>query len=279
MDVCELFQNELRGGESGMRGKKILVFGMAAVMSFSLLAGGCGKSDSTEQKEKIEEVLKVIGKEAKGENIYKIQLENKTGKNITGVSVKDTSMAEYPENMLPGGEVFEVNEKRNLYCELSDEVEQLEVQFVFDDQTTMVLTSFPFDDMKKAVIFMEDEVAFLEYKSVSGEKTFSTKETELAAKIAREKAKAAEEAEAAKAAAEAEAAAKAAAEAEAAAKAQEEAEAAARAKAEAEAAERAKAEAEEAARKKEEAARRKQEEQQETAGGSGEGCVDDGLIY
>lgn len=67
-----------------------------------------------EKQEKKEEELKAIGTEQEGDNIYKIKLENKTGKNITAFTIKDSTIDAYPDNML--------EEKRYLYYDASNVV-------------------------------------------------------------------------------------------------------------------------------------------------------------
>ena len=273
-----------------MKKKLLLVLGMSLMLGVGMLLGGCGssKNDSeekdTEEKEQKEEVLKNIGTEAEGENVYKVVLENKTGKNIVGFSIKDSSMTEYPASMLESEDVFEDGEKRNLYYDSTSAIEaaesqaqasgeeakalepQMDVQLTFDDQSSIVLTAFPFGDVEEAQICLEDEVAFIQYESISSKESVSTKEAELTIK------------------AEAEAAAQAQAEAEAAAAAQAQAEAeaaaAAQAQAEAEAAAAAQAEAARQQAAQQQAARQQQQQQQQQApSNSGDGCVNGGLVY
>ena len=266
--------------------KKSIIFGMLLLLWMNVLLGGCaGKQDSAGNdtaKEEKEETLKNIGTEAEGENIYKVVLENETGKNIVGFSVKDSSMTEFPASMLGEDDIFETGERRNLYYDSTSAVEaagtqtaeageeanvltpQFDIQLTFDDQTSMVLTAFPFGDVEEASVCLEDEVAFIEYESVASKETVSTKEAELAVK--------AEAAAAAQAQAEAEAAAAAQAQAEA------EAAAAAQAQAEAEAAAAAQAQAEAEAAAQAQAAARQQQQQQAPAS-SGDGCMNGGLVY
>lgn len=222
-----------------------------AALACSYILSGCGEQEPTVQEDKVEEKkeetkeeekLKTIGMEAEGENIYKVILENNTGKEIIGVAIKDSSMDAYPENMLAENDKYIKEEKRIVFYDATAAKEaaenqqidsespildpQFDIQLTFDDQTVLVLNAFPFDDMEEGKICLEDGVAFIEYQSVADKQKVSTKEAELNRKAE------AEAAAAAKAQAEAEAAAKAQAEAQA----QAEAEAAAQAQAEAEAA-------------------------------------------
>ena len=280
-----------------MKKKLLLTAGVSLMFGMAVLLGGCqGKNDDSdtniEEKQK-EEVLKNIGTESDGENVYKVVLENKTGKDIVGFSIKDSSMTEFPENMLEENDIFENDEKRNLFYDATSAVKaaenqetgedgsakvlnpQMDIQLTFEDQTSLILTAFPFGDVEEAQICLEDEVAFVQYESLASEELVSTKEAELRIKTEAEAAAQAQaEAEAAAAAqAEAEAAAQAQAEAEAAAQAQAEAEAAAAAQAEAEAAAAAQAQAEA------EAAAAEQQEAQQSQDNLGAGCVNDGLVY
>ena len=262
-----------------MKKKLLLTAGVSLMFGMAVLLGGCqGKNDDSdtniEEKQK-EEVLKNIGMESDGENVYKVVLENKTGKGIVGFSIKDSSMTEFPENMLEENDIFENDEKRNLFYDATSAMKaaenlekgedgsakvlnpQMDIQLTFEDQTSLILTAFPFGDVEEAQICLEDEVAFVQYESLASEELVSTKEAELRIKTE----------------AEAEAAAQAQAEAEAAAQAQAEAEAAAAAQAEAEAAAAAQAQAEA------EAAAAEQQEAQQSQDNLGAGCVNDGLVY
>ena len=277
-----------------MKKRPLIILCMMVLASGSLLFGGCTKEDKSIEKESVEkkeekkeevqeEDLALIGTEAEGEGIYKVTLENKTGKDIVGVSVKDSSMTDYPANMLPEGEVFTIDERRYLYYNSTtagqtadvQSVEgdpdekllemQMDVQLTFADATTLVLTAFPFGDIEEGQVCLEDEVAFIQYKSVSTEEALSTKEAELAIKAAAAEAqRQAEEAAAAEAQRQAEAAAEAQrqAEAAAAAEAQRQAEAAAAAQ-----------------RQQKKQQPQQQKPPQQAPDNSDDGCVNDGLVY
>ncbi len=276
-----------------MKKRALSVLGMVVLVSGSMLFGGCTKADKTVENEPVEkkeekqevqeEVLALIGTEAEGEGIYKVILENKTGKEIVGVSVKDSSMSDYPGNMLPEGEVFTIDERRYLYYDstTSDQTEdvrpeagaedekllemQMDVQLTFADATMLVLTAFPFGDIEEGQVCLEDDVAFIQYKSLSTEEALSTKEAELAIKAAAEEAqRQAEEAAAAEAQRQAEEAAEAQRQAEAAAEAQRQAETAAAAQRQQQ-------------QKKQQA--QQQQPSQQAPDNSDDGCVNDGLVY
>lgn len=244
--------------------KKIIFYCLALTLVMGM--AGCNKKQDTdndqetvkvEEKQETptptpdptptEEPLKIIGTEKEADTVYKVKLQNNTGKDITGVSIKLIEDTEFPENMLPVDDVYANGEKRYLYYDSAvqeqnettgDENEKLltpgyDIQITFSDGAISVLHAFPFGDIEEGEILFEDNVAFIKYINVSAGQEVSTKEAEITIKQNEEAA--------AQAQAEAEAAARAQAEAEAAAQAQAEAEAAARAQAEAEAAAQAQA--------------------------------------
>lgn len=290
--------------------KKILSVLLVGMLAVSMTAG-CGQKEDTkkdtkvssEKKEKKEKKpeYKTIG--TKEDGAYEVQLTNSTGQDITFVSFKSSSEENYPDTMLDEGDSFKNEEIRDVYYKPSEEAaastetedgKELPAEYTMKitlaDNTELELHAFPFDDMKKGEIKVQDGIAYLTYEKDGSE--VSTLESEKAVKEQKE----AEE----KAKAEAEAAAQAQAEAEAAAKAQADAEAAAQAQKAAEA---------------QKAAQSSQTQQRSTTsgqttrpsnsgasssgstsgntgsgsgtsnsgaaagGGSNDGCVDDGLTY
>ena len=190
MEICGLFSNELIVvivNESLIKGvkkvkSKVLIAILAAGLCASFLFGCSSKEDTTEkidveEAEEEEEELKVIGTKADGENIYKVTLENNTGQDIIGLSIKDSSMESYSDNMLAEDDPFVQGEKRELYYDSTAAKEaaanqtgdestpvvtpQYDMQLTFADQSVLVLTAFPFDDTQEGQICYEDEVAFL----------------------------------------------------------------------------------------------------------------------
>lgn len=223
--------------------KKIVSIFLAATLAVSMIAG-CGQKNDTkketkvtaEKKEKKEKKVeyKTIGTKAEG--AYEVQLTNATGQDITAVTLKSSSEENYPDTMLAEGDSFKNEEIRNLYYKPSEEAAQstetedgkelpaeYTMKITLADNTELELHAFPFEDMKKGEIKVQDGLAYLTYTKDDSE--VSTLEAEKAVKEQKE----------------AEAAAKAQAEAEAAAKAQAEADAAAKAQAEAEQAQKQKA--------------------------------------
>lgn len=198
--------------------KKLFTMILAGVIGFSFMAAGCGnKKDSQEKgqagssptaeasetpeptKEPTETpaALKPIGTEEAG--AYEVQLTNGTGKNITGIAIKRMEDGEYPENMLGADDTFAVNEERILYYKgesgsQSDNAGQdtadqgtdsenlltpgYDIQLSFEEGTALELHAFPFGDIEKGSIRLEDEVAFIVYDSMADKKEVSTKEAE-----------------------------------------------------------------------------------------------------
>ena len=224
-----------------------------------------------------------IGREQ--EDAYQVAMDNQIGQDITAVAVKLTSEESYPAGLMEDGLTWSDGETA-LVCYLPDEAaaaqdeedgiavkDTYEMQLTLEDGSTIQLTTVPFEDMDACTLYLEDDVPYLEYTSLSSQEEVSTKETESAAiALAQQQA---QEAAAAQAAAEAEAqrqaqeaaAAQAAAEAEAQRQAQEAAAAQAEAQRQAQEAAAAQAAAEEEQRQQQLAAQQaaQQQAQQEAA--------------
>lgn len=131
--------------------------------------------------------VKTMGEKVQG--AYEILLKNSTGKVITGVSVKSEKEEEYKSNLLMQKDSFTANEERILFYKASGEENadgQVEkqaynVRLTFEDNTEAVLHNFPFGDMTKAEIHMEDEVVYLTYTSAGTKAPVSTKAAEMMA--------------------------------------------------------------------------------------------------
>lgn len=136
------------------------------------------------------EELKLIGKKASGSDVFTLDLENKTGKDITGFTVKAATEEEYPDNMLEEKDTFTKNEKRKLYYvpkkvsdvvyDDSDKIANLQytVKLVFADKEEAVLHNFPFDDLDSAEIHNEDGITFIKYTSKLTKEKVDTKNAE-----------------------------------------------------------------------------------------------------
>ncbi|MCR4794038.1 MAG: hypothetical protein K5898_02500 [Ruminococcus sp.] len=136
------------------------------------------------------EELKLIGKKASGSDVFTLDLENKTGKDIVSITIKAETEEKYPENMLEEKDTFAKDEKRKLYYvpkKVSDVVYgksdkianlQYSVKLVFADKTEAILHQFPFDDLDLAEIHLEDGVAFIKYTSKLTKEKVDTKGAE-----------------------------------------------------------------------------------------------------
>lgn len=182
--------------------RKVLAIAMTAILVLSLLSG-CGKKNDvkedssktakkTEKEEK--EELKEIGKEAEG--AFQVKLVNETGQDITAVSVKSSAEEKYPDNMLENSEVFQKDETRILYYKAAEEAKETEtesgkalppefsIQLTLADETIFELHSFPFEDIEEGKIKLQDQVAYIVYKSVESKSEVNTLDAELATKAA-----------------------------------------------------------------------------------------------
>lgn len=128
--------------------------------------------------------LKTIGE--KQESAYEVQLKNMTGKAVRGFTIKTYEEEEFPESMLKE-DVFEDGEERVLYYKPEETAQEqpgeitYEVQLTFADDTTKILHTFPFTDMKQGEICAEGDVIYLKYNSVSTKAPVSTKAAEMMA--------------------------------------------------------------------------------------------------
>lgn len=198
--------------------KQMLISGIAVLAAAGMVLTGCNKDDSSSSESTAETTaeiataateetapateapteaapeLKIIGTQAEGDSIYQVTLQNHTGKEITGVSVKDSSQEEFPENMLEESDVFAKDESRILYYDATEALSandteenasdkaltpEYTIQLTFADDTTAQLHQFPFEDVKEAEIKLEDDLAYLVYTSVSSKTEVNTKEAEL----------------------------------------------------------------------------------------------------
>lgn len=177
--------------------KRILTLILALAAALTLVA--CGNQETAAPEESMlpsaeptetPEVYARIGVEAAGENVYTVKLTNRTGAEITAVSVKDDAAEEYPGNMLPEGEVFAVGETRELYYDATGAVEAAQaaetdpdapvltpaysIRLTFADGTEQELHAFPFGDAESADIFSNGELIYVIYASMSTQETVNT---------------------------------------------------------------------------------------------------------
>ena len=154
------------------------------------------KATETETETETEPPLAVIGVEAEGENVFAVVLKNSTGKDIKGFSVKDPSLEEYPDSMLPDDEVFLDGEERILYYDADSAVKaaaeaaegadpeqkavniDYRIQIIFDDDEEAELHGFPFGDAEEAEICASETDVFVKYTSTATGEEVSTEELE-----------------------------------------------------------------------------------------------------
>lgn len=171
--------------------KKIVKLLFLSFVCFSMVLSGCSKSEEKKEEPKKEE--KLIGEEVKGDNVYKVTLVNDTGKDIKNFSIKTGTMEDFGENMLKEDDPFAAKEERVLYYDATDAIKENEeaqkdsemqttpdytIQLVFEDDAAVELHSFPFGDVKKAKIKIEESIAYIEYTSIEQDKKVSTLESE-----------------------------------------------------------------------------------------------------
>lgn len=131
--------------------------------------------------------VKTMGEKVQG--AYEILLKNQTGKQVRGIFIKTEEETEYNVNLLMQNDPFKVDEERILFYKAAGkenadsqvEKQTYSVQLVFEDETKAVLHDFPFGDMTKAEIHMEDTVAYLTYVSAKTNAPVSTKAMEMMA--------------------------------------------------------------------------------------------------
>lgn len=208
-----------------------LIAGLLIALCVAAVSG-CGKSEKEDQKEEKKEVqeqteqteeekeeekeYQKVGNETEG--AYDILLKNSTGQDITAIRVKTSVMPDWPESMLPAGDVIKGGDTVEFFYTpdegtpqqdtAADTDKAINVMYIMHitlaDGSMYELNSFGFDDMEDdedVEICLEDGVAFVKYISEANGTEVSTKEQELGIKAQREA-----EALAAQQAAEAEAA-------------------------------------------------------------------------
>ena len=132
-----------------------------------------------------------IGREQ--EDAYQVAMDNQIGQDITAVAVKLTTEESYPADLMEDGQTWSDGETA-LVCYLPDEAaasqdeedgiavkDTYEMQLTLEDGSTIQLTTVPFEDMDACTLYLEDDVPYLEYTSLSSQEEVSTKETESAA--------------------------------------------------------------------------------------------------
>lgn len=163
----------------------------------SCSAAEIGSVSSGSAAERSDEI-RIIGTKAEGENIYQVTLENNTGKNITALTVRASSVDATDGNMMADGDVFENDQKRELYYDASAAktasqqanaqadpnakmiMEEYQIILTFEDGTSRTLHAFPFGDIKEGKLLLDEQgTAYLTYLSLQGGQQVSTQEMEI----------------------------------------------------------------------------------------------------
>lgn len=151
-----------------------------------------GKKDEAqeeeEQADEAEAGQKVIGTESA--DAYKILLTNHIGDAITAFSVKASTDADFPENMMAADMRVEKDETVCLYYAPPQAEgtetgtgKMLRTTYEFGVTTEngreLRIAGLIFDDIQEAELCFEDEVGFIRYVSVDSGEEISTKEMAL----------------------------------------------------------------------------------------------------
>jgi hypothetical protein len=171
--------------------------GLALMLCAALICGGCGSLNEKTQKatRKSHTVMKSIGTASNTMDTYKVRLENKTGKAITVVNIRDSVQYEYNDNMLEENDSFAANEIRYLYYDATNAMDAAQsqaikknkitydVRLTLSDGVRSVLQEFPFGKMKNtAQIYYDDTygICYLRYQSKKTGKWINTRKAEIA---------------------------------------------------------------------------------------------------
>ena len=145
-------------------------------------------------------VRKTIGKNGTGFTVKKVTLLNLTGQNIIGFTIKHSLEPQFGANMLETGDVFLLDESRDVYYDLEaalnaqaaqtpeEKAQNLyityNVQIILADGTTMVLHDFPFNNMEKGRLIVQNGTGFLEYEDFLTGEDIVTRQHEIDANAA-----------------------------------------------------------------------------------------------
>ncbi len=87
-------------------------------MQQSTSAKTTAEADTAEETEEASEDLKTVGEET--EDAISFKLKNATTKKITGLAIKTTEDAEFPENMMVADDSFALKEKKTVFFTKAD---------------------------------------------------------------------------------------------------------------------------------------------------------------
>lgn len=177
---------------------KTLLTGLGLILTLALCLTACGTSKTQEITSKSHSVIKSIGTASNNLNAYKAKVQNKTGKKITSVEIKNSIDNEYGDDLLDSGDTFKNNEVRYMYYDATDAVNTAQedgkeessikyyVKVTLDNDSTYVISKFPFNKIKgtaKIYFNSDKEVCYLIYTNKSGKKINTKKKKRRAARL------------------------------------------------------------------------------------------------
>ena len=215
-------------GQPADEDSRNLPSGNSAGFSGSGLVVPMGSGYMDEKETQIPEVeapkYKTIGTVSQDPAVKRTLLLNLTGKDIIGFSIKTSSEASFTSKLLLEGDVFVLDEIREIYYDpspvkvpetqtstetqaqtpsagetetttaavqqaetqtaVTTEDQQFDVQITFSDWTTYVIHDLPFDDMKLGRLLLQNDILFLEYTSEKTGEEVITRQTEYNIKAA-----------------------------------------------------------------------------------------------
>lgn len=111
-----------------------------------------------------------VGQKTESARCYSVVFENKTGKTITGIKVKDIYAGAYSDNMMKTGEeigpdtVFELNFDASAF----GEKDQFNILFEYGEKETGSITMFPFGEALTCELKITDKLTHIIYTDQSG---------------------------------------------------------------------------------------------------------------
>lgn len=146
---------------------------------------------SDETSEEAED-LKTVGEET--EDAIRFKLKNATTKKITGLAIKTSEDAEFPENMMAADDSFALKEKKMVFFTKAedaastgateetseDQAPTYDLHLTFEDQTTADVHGVALEDLVTLVIREKNGIVYGTYQKQSDKEKASTYDTEKA---------------------------------------------------------------------------------------------------
>ena len=175
----------------------LLVGSLAATAPVSCFAAATSakttaEADTAEETEEASEDLKTVGEET--EDAISFKLKNATTKKITGLAIKTTEDAEFPENMMAADDSFALKEKKTVFftkadtadaaqsteTAAEDQAPTYDLHLTFEDQTTADVHGVALEDLVTLVIREKNGIVYGTYQKQSDKEKASTYDTEKA---------------------------------------------------------------------------------------------------